>query len=144
MPSDESFRPHLQVATFCEKILEEKDGALTLVRMIDRLTHHGQEAEMQPFPFSLALAVVFKSGFMRGRATITVCPVSPTGKVLPALTHQVHFEGDERGAGLALHLTFVFEEEGLYWFDVRLNEELVTRVPMRILYQQVSARIPFP
>jgi hypothetical protein len=79
---------------------------------------------MQPFPFQLALAVLFKAGFLTGRATITLRPMSPSRRQLPALTHQVHFEGEDRGAGLAITLTFIFEEEGLYWFDVLLNDEL--------------------
>ena len=38
----------------------------------------------------------------------------------------------ERGAGFL---------EGLYWFDVHLNEELVTRMPLRVDYQQARVAI---
>jgi len=30
--------PYVQVAAFCERVLEEKDGVLTAVRIIDRFT----------------------------------------------------------------------------------------------------------
>ena len=31
------------------------------------------------------------------------------------------------------------ETQGPYWFDVYLNEELVTRMPLRVIYQQLQA-----
>lgn len=30
------------------------------------------------------------------------------------------------------------DEEGLYWFDIYMAEELVTRMPLRVLYQQIG------
>ncbi|MGH9740926.1 MAG: hypothetical protein ACRD51_01105, partial [Candidatus Acidiferrum sp.] len=30
--------PYLQMACFCEKVLNEKDGVLSIIRVIDRLT----------------------------------------------------------------------------------------------------------
>ena len=29
-------------------------------------------------------------------------------------------------------------EEGVYWIDVLLEEELVTRIPLRLLYQRTA------
>jgi hypothetical protein len=47
-------------------------------------------------------------------------------------------EGDDRGVQLTLNLGFLAEEEGLFWFEVFLLEQLVTKVPLRIVYQRVS------
>ena len=29
-------------------------------------------------------------------------------------------------------------EEGLYWWDVYLNQEMVTRMPLRVIYQRTG------
>ena len=48
------------------------------------------------------------------------------------------FEGDDRGVNVNLNLQgFAFDLEGLYWFDITINDNLLTRVPMRINYQPV-------
>lgn len=47
--------PYVQVAAFCEKVLVEQDGVVTLVRLIDRLTHQavgpGAPEKMPTLPY---------------------------------------------------------------------------------------------
>lgn len=50
----------------------------------------------------------------------------------------VFFEGQDRGVNVVLNINFAAEEEGIYWFDVLLHEQLVTRIPLRILYQRIG------
>ncbi len=63
--------PYLVHAAICEKVLQEPDGVLSLIRVIDRVTVNlqttsvsGIEAPVlpQPLPFLLTFAVSFKSG----------------------------------------------------------------------------------
>lgn len=55
------------------------------------------------------------------------------------MTFPVLFEGDDdRGNALIAQMNFVANQEGLYWFDVHLNEELATRMPLRVAYQQAG------
>ena len=67
------------------------------------------------------------------------------GNVLPSAEAPVLFEGDERGCVLATPLGVVAEEEGLYWFDVSLEGTLLTRIPLRVMYQKMPGMpgIPF-
>ena len=51
----------------------------------------------------------------------------------------VHFEGEDRGTNVIYAATLNVEQEGLYWFDVLLDDELLTRMPLRILYQRQTA-----
>ena len=47
------------------------------------------------------------------------------------------FEGDEdRGAAVVAQIAFPVSEEGIYWFDVSLFNEDITRMPLRVLYQR--------
>ena len=53
--------PHLSVGTICERVLEEKDGAITLVRLIDRIVQQaigtGIPTEMPPLTHQFALVI---------------------------------------------------------------------------------------
>ena len=53
----------------------------------------------------------------------------------------VVFEGEDRGTNLILTLNIVVDQEGVYWFDVLLEDELLTRIPLRILYQRIGQSI---
>ena len=68
-------------------------------------------------------------------------PVTPSGKQLPPIVEtNALFEGDERGTITAGPLPLIATEEGLYWFDVYVEEDLLTRIPLRLIYQ----RLPMP
>jgi hypothetical protein len=137
--------PFLNVATVCEKVLQEQDGTLTAVRLIDRvffmLTPDGSlQLPRHPIVFYIAL----KSGSARGRFAIDVEREKPSGEVSPIFSFPVLFEGEERGVNIVVNALFEPDQEGLYWFNVRLTDPqerpaadrpLLTRVPLRAVYQ---------
>jgi hypothetical protein len=137
------FRAHLHVATFCEKVLREADGVMSLIRMVDRFNVFGDTEEMAPVVLSFMVYISFKSGILRGKQRIALRPKSPTGKDLPAMEFPVLFEGDDdRGPAMGFQVNWPIEEEGLFWWDLYLNEELVTRMPLRVTYQRMRTPIP--
>jgi len=138
---DNMFRPYLSIAVFCEKVLREPDGVMSLIRVVDRFMVAGATPEMEPQVLKFTLVVSFKSGFMRGKAIIAVRPKSPTGVDLPAMEFPVLFEGEDRGVALIGEINFPVSEEGLYWFEVYLMQELVTKMPLRVLYQRAGFAI---
>ena len=137
----EIFRPFLHVATFCEKVLHEADGVNSVIRMIDRFNVQGVTEELQPIPLQFTLYISFKSGFMRGKQKISIRPKSPQKEDLPSMDIPVLFEGDDdRGPAIELPISWIVTEEGLFWWDLYINDVLVTRMPLRVAYQQL--RIP--
>jgi hypothetical protein len=48
------------------------------------------------------------------------------------------FEGEDRGVNLILNLNIVVDQEGVYWFNVLLEDQFVTRIPLRIFYQRIG------
>ena len=137
------FRAYLHVATFCEKVLHEGDGVNSLIRIIDRSNVQGPTEEMQPVTLPFMVYISFKSGFMRGKQKISLRPKSPKGEDLPEMTYPVLFEGDDdRGPALVFQINWTAQEEGLFWWDLFLNDELVTRMPLRVAYQQVKMATP--
>lgn len=136
--NEESYLPLVQVAAFCQLALPDAQGSLSLIRLIDRLPVMGTADEMQPQIIQgITLAIVLKAGFMRGKATLKVVPNTPSGAQMPASETSVLFEGEERGVAFVTPMGFVANEEGLYWFDVLINDVRLTRIPLRVIYQKI-------
>lgn len=131
--------PWLTAALLCDRVLEEKDATLTVVRIVDRIVSsaigQGTPAEMPPLPVNLILLIALKSGAAHGRHDLKVELEGPDGLRTPVVENiSVLFEGEDRGANLQLALNWVAAQEGLYWFNVLLNERLLSRVPLRVVY----------
>ncbi len=137
--------PYLAAALLCEKILEEKDGSVSIIRMIDRITLTTQAPSspetLPPTPLNLSALISFKSGSARGRHTVKWRIETPSGLKLPDQLLPVLFEGEDRGVNLFLNINMVVDQEGIYWFDVLLKDQLLTRIPLRILYQRIVQSI---
>lgn len=130
-------RPYLQVAALCEKHLEEKDGVISLIRIIDRFTIPGTDDVMPPTILAFTIAVMFKAGNFRGRAEIGVQPISPSNTLMPEIKLTVQFRGEEEGGVNMMGLVKLqVTEEGLHWLVITLEGEEYTRVPMRVVYQK--------
>src|ERR1019366_6725650 len=117
MPEPEQApRPYVQVAAICQvPPLQEKNGQVSLIRLMDRMPVMGTTDDMRPQPLhNLILVVILKSGAMRGQYHMRIVPVTPSGKRLPGPELSVLFEGDERGVAAVLPLAIVAEEPGLF------------------------------
>ncbi len=138
----ENSGPYLAAALICEKVLQEKDGTISIIRMVDRVTLTAPAAlspEQLPLvPINLYAFISLKSGSAKGRSTIKWRIEPPSGIALPEQLLPVLFEGEDRGVNLTLALNLVVDQEGLYWFDVFLEDQLLTRIPLRIFYQRIG------
>lgn len=132
--------PFLQAALFVERVLHERDGVLSFVRIVDRLAvqAHGDAPEELPEGASakVTMVVMLKSGDARGRHRLSVRPELPSGLYLEARGFDVLFEGEDRGVNVIVELDVALME-GLHWFTVSLGDVELTRVPLRIAYQRL-------
>lgn len=133
----EAMGPWLQFALICQTALTEAAGQLSIIRIFDRMILPGNTPTMSPQIVQLTLVVAFKSGSYTGNAKIGVRPMKPNGEAMPPMEFSVLFEGAERGNQLLLPIGFPVEEDGLYWFDISVNGQRYTRVPLRLIYQQM-------
>jgi hypothetical protein len=109
---------------------------LSPIRLIDRafFVTGEDDAPLNPqLPFTLMIAL--KSGSARGSYTIQVRMEKPSAEQVPLLEAPVFFEGEERGANLIVQTALVPDGPGLYWFDVLFEQERITRIPLRVIYQ---------
>ena len=128
--------PFISMALICERVLQERDGVVSLIRVVDRFYVHGTAKEMPQSQITGTLMIGMKSGFQRGKMHVKVKLRTPSGKELPEQEFPVLFEGEDRGIGVIAPFNLGVDEEGLYWFDVFLEENLITRIPIRVVYQR--------
>ena len=140
--------PYLLQAVLCEKVLTEQDGVASVIRAIDRINHNatGPEApvDMPEVRFPLILFINIKPGSALGRHQLVVRMVAPDGQATALGQFPVNFDGGEdRGAIVGLNLDSTYRLEGLYWFEIYWDEQndehLLTRVPLRVLYNRLVA-----
>ena len=132
--------PYLSAAFCCEKVLVGQDGVKSAIRIIDRVTRTvmapAPPSEMEPFDHEFTIFVRFKSGRARGSQTLEIQPIKPSAETLPPVTQSVLFEGEEdRGVDSIGQIRMTFDQTGIYWFVVRLDNTEITRIPFRVIYR---------
>ena len=136
--------PYIQMAGICEQVIEDKTGVLSLIRIIDTITHTEARPdapiEMPPVTYPMKMVIMLKSGRARGRHELKIVPQLPSGETKTPLVRSaqsVQMEGEERGFNTIINMLFTFTMEGLYWFNVYLNDSLLTKIPLRIKYNRI-------
>lgn len=133
--------PYIQIATFCERVLHEADGVISLIRKVDVITHteHRPDApeEMPVVRYPLTLVISLKSGSARGRHEITITPEQPSGETLAPVTMSIRMEGESKGANVISRIDVEYRLEGLYWFHVHFDGQVITRIPLELRYSRL-------
>ncbi len=113
-------RPYILAALLCENVIEDKTGSLSVIRIADKV-----EFETQGMPEGykpvIAIKVMRPNGEQKG-APITL----PTVKLL----------GGDQGSNTILNLNLGVEDEGLHWFDIYFQDDLLTRIPLTVVRKQ--------
>ena len=135
--------PYVQAALFADMLLEDKTGALSAIRIIDRITHVIQGPsppdDLPPFNRQLNALIALKPGGARGRQTFKLWQESPDGQRAVVGEGTFHFSGaPNTGANLMLALNVTFRQEGLFYFDVEVDGSILTRMPIEVLYNRVT------
>ena len=133
--------PYVQAACFCDMVLQEKTGVLSLIRIVDVVesTASGPNPpdDMPPTSYRFKLVLMLKSGNARGRYNVTVVPQLPTGETKDPFIASTYFEGEEKGHNIVVDMAFVFDVEGLYWFKVYIDDNKLTAIPFRAKYNRI-------
>lgn len=140
--------PFVQAACFCDMTITGDDNTLSIIRIVDTITHTTRgpspPEEMPAFEYKLVLVLILKPGKARGRSTIMLIPELPNGSTKRPNETTIHFDGEEKGSNIIMNVIFTFELEGLYWFNVLLDEVKITAIPLRVMYNPVKVGQPTP
>jgi hypothetical protein len=133
-------KPFVQLACFCESILVEKDGVPSAIRIVDTYF-------IPPLPEGVALPdgmqgaillngmIALKSGDVVGPGNISLIMNKTTGErveLSPPGGWPVVMNGGEHGANVMIHMPIGVKNFGLIWFDVLWNQEVLTRIPLKL------------
>lgn len=126
-------KPDVAVATFCDRVLEEQDGVSTVVRIVDTVTVDAPPSFSGKVVVRLPLFILLRSGGVQGRRMVTLRLRSPSNEIRPISDPiTLVFRGQEHGTSIKVDLAMGVEELGLYWVEVFVDNDLLTKVPLRI------------
>lgn len=138
--------PYLQTAALCERFLEEKDNVLTLVRLIDQvfLPVATPASGITYLPIPVWAILTFKSGQAQGTRTVTLKTPPDLGLKRPNTSIDVTFQGGVTGVNVMIQLGITpgAAKDGEHWLDVVLDDQVVTRIPLRITYRAAENSDP--
>jgi len=133
-------KPYLAAAFFCEKILYEKDDVLSAVRLVDTffVTLPPNLPEEATPVIQLTALIGFKQAAPSDKPEkhqLQILMHAPSGPKSLQAAPDILFKPNEQAAGanIVLHIATNAKEFGLYWTDVLLDGELVTRIPFKLL-----------
>lgn len=133
--------PYVAVAALCEHVLDEKVGRLSCIRFFEKynIIVPPESPEQNPkTPLYMAALLAFKSGDFTGtkvvKVTLRYPSDAPSKEILAP--YAAVFAGGETGVNMIINITLHVDTEGLYMFDVLLNEECVTRIPLRVVFSR--------
>jgi hypothetical protein len=138
--------PYLKAALLCETVIEDKQGVLSFIRVVDRFTQTaiGPEApsDMPPLEVSVNAVIMLVAGQAQGSQEVKLVLRKPSGLGQELGATTVLFEGEDRGANVIARLQLVLESQGLYWIEVSTEGQLLTKMPLRVVYGRMSAGRP--
>jgi hypothetical protein len=132
--------PYLAAALFCENVIEDKENVLSAIRLVDRMLLNlvgappdfpSKENRLQ-VPVTILLC--FKTGDFPGEHTVSIVATSPSGKKNPVVDQKLAFTTQKNGgANWIARTTLAVFSGGVFWFDVYVDNKLITRMPLEIL-----------
>jgi hypothetical protein len=137
--------PYLKAAVFVNVVIQGNDNVMSLIRIVDRLVTSAQGPEppqkMPPATFSMNAVIMLVAGKARGRHQLKISREAPDGTRKDIWAGGILLEGEHKAHTINLSMNETFELEGTYWFDVTLEETLLTRMPFQVVYQPMSTSV---
>lgn len=134
--TDTNTKPFVGAALICEKILTEKDGVVTPVRIVDTFYVKAPSATVSANITRGIKAVGYiclKSGAVTGKHTVGLTLRSPSDTVTRVAELPVVMEGGVQGVTMQVDVTLAAKELGYYRIDVSWDTEPLTSIPFRLV-----------
>lgn len=127
--------PNLTFAVLCERVMQEKDEVMSIIRIVDTVRVMSVAPGIvgpPPAIVSLNMAVGFRpESAMNGELRLEI--ESPTGQQLAPMSIPLTMKGGGDGANVVVPLLFNASDPGLYWIDVSFRNRRLARVPLRVV-----------
>lgn len=136
--------PYLKLGAICERVLEEKDSVLSLIRIVDTftITVTGKEPpdELPQGVATLTIVMSWVGGLGRHEAAFDI--ISPGGETQPSpRSWSFTLDSLNRGHNIIVTLPVRIKKPGVYWIEFILNDKIKSRIPFQILYEPQQLRV---
>jgi len=135
--------PYLKLGAICERVLQEKDGVLSLIRIVDKftITITGKEPPDQ-LPHGVKLLTIIMGwvgGLGNHEAAFNI--VSPGGETQRSpQSWSFTLDAINLGHNIIVMLPVRIAKEGVYWIEFILNDQVKSRIPFQVLYERQKLR----
>lgn len=134
---------YVGAALFAGEVIEDKQGLYSLIRVYDEV--HAEMAPDTPEPSAgqpvtipLVGLVSLRTGSAYGRHTVRLDLVAPDGERKDGQPFDLAIEEGSTGINIPLNIRFRAKGAGRYWFEVLVDGELLTRIPMTVVLGSVD------
>lgn len=129
--------PELIIACFCQEALIERDGNISVIRVLSKWTQCGPPLPIEEPVFTIAPRLVL--GFaseIPASHSLTLSQIEPSGFINEEVqAGHVTFEAGSMLCYVSCEFPIAVRQQGIYWLEVRLDREYRTRVPLTISYE---------
>jgi hypothetical protein len=121
----------------CQWALEEKDGVLSAVRIIDRI-EVDIPTDVSPGAIVVAMQVAcfavlsFKSEGPEDFGVVFTA-IAPNGQRIHPQTFKIHTDGGSHGHQMRIGMSFDPSNIGLWWIEVAVNGAVALRMPLALV-----------
>ena len=130
-------KPLVSVATCCEKVLVERDGVTSAIRIVDTFyvpESPTGEGIAQHVAVPVSVLIVLKSGDVVGESDISLQLNAPDGTVIAFPDRfPLLLTGGEQGANINVNFLLPAQKPGLYWLEVLWGVDVLTKIPIKLV-----------
>lgn len=131
--------PYIAAAIICEQALQEKDNVISLIRLVDIMnttftpSNEEEAAKGIRIPLEFTLFISFRAGPARGKREVIVHLYDPAGDHrFQTGPYPMVFTSAEQGHNLKIQSSLTLKDPGVYWFEIVVGGQAVTRVPLTV------------
>jgi hypothetical protein len=128
--------PFVGAAVFCISVERRTDGAHDLIGVIDVVN---LASALSPPVFQNALhlnvCLLIRPGTLTGPYALTLRGADPVGNPCIAESQVIEFTETAAPIVVSQPLAIPMRGLGVYWFDVKLNEQLLTRMSLEVAHK---------
>lgn len=130
--------PDVVAAFFCERLLRERDGVLSPIRIVRRVTRKetGEDApdEMPETTIRLKALIILRSMQPQpGPHEVSMKCIAPNGTAMFSATTTIDFSG-KTGFNLDVDFRLMANEAGMYWTEFYYDKQLLTKMDLEVEY----------
>lgn len=140
--------PFVAAAVLCNSVSEDSDGALSAMRIVDEIRgvipHDAPSdfpSQAKPVELSLFALIMIRRGDARvGKHKLRLVMEPPSGGATEMVKQDIELLKPPNGASAArLKLTMKLHTAGLFWIDVFLGPQRLTRMALNVVIQRMAA-----